>query len=564
MAQVLVDKQVLFSGIWRPHHTVDDAFLRKVSRQFLEKPGVKATWRLTTEGLTLVAQRSTEDGRGGGGGGIGGKQQGQTDQIPVQAIKEVTVNRYNPLCLMTIYVDSARRFNALVCRCQSEQDTAHIVQVFRRLQKSLSGEGYRIDLKQPQGINWTLKTKENGERKDDEDDDVDDLNKNGDREAAEVAYTQHHHHHHHHNNNNNSNSEVVVVEVEEETLEREAMDVEGRPCFNVGVQADLGAGDEDTVSITSEMSYQSLKEELDTLSNEVRDIKILLEQTTGISAEEFFKRRRDPTASILVPVKRSHSEEESEGGGVVGMRMGTGSGRPSALGGNGGEKSVNFANVPAYKDDDEEMDFDIRSVGMQTTASSSYHSSSKRGGGKYLKRVRQALTPNRYQNQRTRSESSSSSSSSPSPMSPQSPTFSSHPGKRAGGGGGGGEGGSSSPSVFFASPTSPTYWGSGRDRFTALSLSRSSVYSSGGGGGTVVRPIEAVYSAHTPGFRQKRRQVVVLPARSASMPRQRWRPPPSSPSPSSGGGGGGPLSPASRKVQAPGNPSGTAAQNGAS
>ncbi|KAL8578762.1 hypothetical protein ACOMHN_045750 [Nucella lapillus] len=503
MAQVLVERPVLFSGIWRPRHSLDDAFLRLVSRQFQDKRGAQASWRLTAEGLTIVAQRSGEGGRGG-----------QTDQIPVQSIKEVTANRYNPLCLMALYVDPSQRFNALVCRCQTEQDAAHIVQVFRWLQKSLSGEGYRIDLKQPQGINWTLQTKENGEREGGEERHAGDLhqdhlNKNVNGEAS-INDTHPYH------DSNSLGMRVVVVETEEESLEREPLEREGRPCFNVGVQADLAGADDDTVSITSEMSYQSLKDELETLSNEVRDIKILLEQTTGISAEEFFKRRRDPNFTALVPVMRPLSEELE--------------------GGKAGEKSVNFATLPGQGEGGEEdMDFDIRSVGMQTTETSSKP-------GRYLKRVRSALKPSRYQqpSYRSNSGSSSSSQSSPGPVSPFSPFSPNRPGDG---------------SVFFNSAHGYSYADPRRDprrdpRLASGSVSRASVYSSGG---TVVRPIEAVYHVHTPAFRKKRRQVVVLPNRLASMPRQVRRLPSDSAAPS-----------VDHKHQASRNPSTSAAENGTS
>lgn len=95
---VVVEKEVIFCGIWRPREGhMDDSFLRAVSREFLVKPGAYASWRLTSEGLTVLVTQS-ESGR-----------QGRTDQIPLTAIRDVTVNRYNPVCLMTFYVDQANR-----------------------------------------------------------------------------------------------------------------------------------------------------------------------------------------------------------------------------------------------------------------------------------------------------------------------------------------------------------------------------------------------------------------------------------------------------------------------
>lgn len=424
-----------------------------MSQQFQTKPGARATWRLTTEGLTIVVTQS-ESGR-----------QGQTDQIPVQAIREVTLNRYSPLCLVTLYVDPTHRFNALICRCESEQDASQIVQVFQQLQRTLSGEGYRIDLKQPRGINWTLKSKQNGEGGlNGHHDDLNGSIRSQDGGVGKV---------------NNNNYGEVVVETEEETLEREPLEVDGRSCFNVGVQAELmGEDDSDRDSTASDISYQSLKDELISLSNEVRDIKLLLEQTTGISAEEFFRRQREEGGTRLMPVKRFLSQESD------GAESGS------------GEKRVNFAAPPGEGAGDEDMDFDIRSVGMQTA-----DTGSKRG--KYMKRVRHALTPSRYQQgHHGRLGSNSSPQTSPSAGSAQFSPL-----------------GSQAGSYFTYSLNGQRRVDPRRDiRYGSASLSRASLYSSGG---TVVRPIESVYqaNAHTPGFRQKRKQVIVLPHRSASVPR---------------------------------------------
>ena len=466
-----------------------------MSQQFQEKRGAEATWRLTTEGLTILVTQS-ESGR-----------QGQTDQIPVHAIREVTVNRYSPLCLMTLYVDPARRFNALVCRCHTDEDAANIVQVFRQLQRSQSGEGFRIDLKQPRGINWTLKSKHNGEGSSGGGGEGGGINGHGEDELSAngsirsrdggggggggVGFV--------HNNNNNYGE--LVVEMEEESLEREALEVDGRSCFHVGVQAELGPEDDsDRDSTASDVSYQSLKDELVSLSNEVRDIKLLLEQTTGISAEEFFRRQREPGAPrLLLPVKRLLSHESD------GAESGT-SGGGGGGGGGGGEKRVNFAAPPG----DEDMDFDIRSVGMQTADPA--------GGwrrGKYTKRARHpAFTPPRYQQGPHYPQARSASGSySPSPQASPAASF-------------------TSPGTFFtysyngqryADPRRDLRFGSAS--LSKASLSKASLYGSGGGGGggTVVRPIESVYHAHSSGFRQKRKQVIVLPNRSASVPRSMRR-----------------------------------------
>ncbi|KAK7506099.1 hypothetical protein BaRGS_00002821 [Batillaria attramentaria] len=436
MARVLVEKQVLFSGIWRPRHSLDDVFLRTVSKQFLEKPAAQATWRLTNEGLTILASQS-ESGR-----------QGRTDQIPVTAIKEVTVNRYNPLCLMTLYVDPTRRFNAMVCKCETEQDASEIMAVFRELQRSLSGEGYRIDLKQPRGMNWMLKTKQNGDHHV--------INGHDGAVGPGIGF--------------NNNHGELVVETEEELLEREELDVDGRHLYNVGVQAELGDYDSDRESTASDMSLQSLKDELYSLSSEVRDIKMLLERSTGISTEEYFRRMHDdPSSPRFVPVQRTTSTESE------GNESGS------------GEKKVNFA-------EGEDVEFDIRSVGMQTDS---------KGRWKYQKRNHGGTAPARYK--QAYYYRSRSGSNPGSPVSPNAPV---------------------SPALSYDGGHQFAYVNQGhrivdlrRDpRFGSGSVSRGSTVLRGS---TVVRPIESVYHVHTPGSRNKRHKIVVMPRKAATMPVRR-------------------------------------------
>lgn len=146
MAQVLIEKPVLFSGIWRPRHGLDERFLRTVNQQFLQRPGARAKWQLTADGLTILVSQ-TESGK-----------QGQTDEIPIRSIQEVSVSPFNRQCLLTLYQDSSNRTSALVCLCESEQDTVDMMQTFQRHRAPHNSDGFRVHPGQSQIINWTLKT----------------------------------------------------------------------------------------------------------------------------------------------------------------------------------------------------------------------------------------------------------------------------------------------------------------------------------------------------------------------------------------------------------------------
>lgn len=475
MAQVLVEKQVLFCGIWRPRPQafLDDAFLRTVGTQFEAKPGATAKWRLTTVGLTIIVTRS-ESGK-----------LGQTDQIPVQSLLETTVNRYNPYCLMTTYLDVGKRFSVIVCRCESTQDARTIVDVFQRLRQSFSGQGYAVDIRRGQGTNWMLKTKgkEGGQEKTG----PEPLNagvKNQDGTngysgtPSKTTCVSH-----------VSPVRTVLVATEAEKLEREATQVGGRPCFNVGVQTEVREDEPDDLSdresIASDVSYQSMQDEIASLSSEVRDLKLLLEQTTGISAEELFKRYRGSSdaAPRLMPVKRLLSTESTESATEL-------------------EKKVKFA-APPDEEDGLDRDFDMRSIGMQAGGNSRL---------KYAKRMRKAAAaPARYQLHpvhRQRAGSASSGSSSPHthpprPAAAANGSWTARPESPVG----------ARPLALDARSQDPRCG----DDSGPGSLSRASWLS---GSGTVVRSIEAVYH-HPHASIVRRRPMGAVPTRSVSMPRNR-------------------------------------------
>ncbi|XP_025092866.1 uncharacterized protein LOC112563250 [Pomacea canaliculata] len=270
-------------------------------------------------------------GSDGAGDAVGEWPAGQDGSIPLTAIRDVTVNRYNPVCLMTFYVDQANRFSALVCECENEKDAVELARVFRSFQRSKVGDEMPF-LKQPGSLNGqvTVPTLENGPKA------------NGHAGGTTIVSAKH----------------EVVVEVEKEHLPQVEVEVNGRPCCSVGVQAALSDCDSDVESSASTMTLQALREELHSLSQEVRDIRDLLQRTGGISTEEYFRRNPGPGSDKYVAVLPSSHVSDPPKGQIS-------------------EKKVNFAEtvrsspqgvvmVQGGQDQDHDLDFDIRSIGMQT------------------------------------------------------------------------------------------------------------------------------------------------------------------------------------------------------
>lgn len=60
--------------------------------------------------------------------------------------------------------------------------------------------------------------------------------------------------------------------------------------FSLRFQTFQVDNDVDSASIMSETSMQTLKDDYNALNEEMKALKILLEKTTGISAEEYYRR----------------------------------------------------------------------------------------------------------------------------------------------------------------------------------------------------------------------------------------------------------------------------------
>lgn len=290
MAPVLVEKTVLFIGVWRTP-SITDNLLRDIALQKGKQKGYPTRFQITTSGLMLHVRHST--GR-----------TGRTDPIPIQAVYDITVNRHDPLCLLCVFSDALKRINLMVCYCGNDIDASDLVDTFRQYKKSLSGEGFNFDLKQPDGKNWTLKTSgregtkstivgnknnvqfaQNGIEADDSNysvsvlcnsEQLSTINANG-------------------NVTDDSKEAMIVTSPmsysESPEVDREEFSYGGMVLCNVGVQTG-GISDDDEVQSTTSHSSAALRHELLNLSQEIREIKLIIEEATGISASEYLRRQK--------------------------------------------------------------------------------------------------------------------------------------------------------------------------------------------------------------------------------------------------------------------------------
>ncbi|XP_052802502.1 protein PFC0760c-like [Mya arenaria] len=146
MPGITVTKRVVFIGAWRTH-TVNDQLLRQINNQTAAKKGVYTLITLTANGLELNILDSN--------GHVSKK-----DSIPLENIVDLIDNKYNTRCTLAIVRNKQLNlYTVYVFICDSEKDTAALINTFKGAKGQLIGEGYNVGLT-PSGKNWTLIPKE--------------------------------------------------------------------------------------------------------------------------------------------------------------------------------------------------------------------------------------------------------------------------------------------------------------------------------------------------------------------------------------------------------------------
>ena len=223
MAEVVVSKTVFFIGAWRTQE-VTEKLLKQIASSLTIKKGFSTTLTLSQGGLELLihdkAGRVT-----------------RTDKIPLQDIIDFIGSKYSKTCIHAVVKDRKNQFTVFVFSCSSEKDAGDMVQTFTMIKKRLSGEGYNLHLT-PKGTNWMLKTK-------------------ADSETGNVERV----------------SGVTVTKTENVVIN------DGNIDGNVGEVRVLVNGDARPIpdSVSHHTNDSELKDELIHLSDEVKAIKLMLE-----------------------------------------------------------------------------------------------------------------------------------------------------------------------------------------------------------------------------------------------------------------------------------------------
>ncbi|XP_069135037.1 uncharacterized protein [Argopecten irradians] len=281
-------KKVYQLGTWHDDNILDNV-INDLAKQVRAGKGTKVKLTVSKHGVTVIKSAA-----------LTGKQ--MTDYLPIEKVHFITVNKYHPSCLLVIGQDYPTKYQILAFRCASGLDAGLFVKYFKDLKRQYPGEGYNVETKKSEGANWTLrsKTQNNNNRQLSA---VVDMH----REQSKVNGDIHIH------MNGGSNQENGVVRtyinpIADDNTSSLTTDTHAHTTSSekVVVHQKQVVHHRHLSDNVSEASETSLRDELDVLSQELREIKFMLEKSTGISPEEYQKsvvvtpRRRENTEDVIV------------------------------------------------------------------------------------------------------------------------------------------------------------------------------------------------------------------------------------------------------------------------
>ncbi|XP_045174069.1 uncharacterized protein LOC123535455 [Mercenaria mercenaria] len=273
-----IEKKVHFLGSWK-NNRVDNQTIAQINSQIATEKGNRVKLQLSRDGIRVV--KSTM---------IQGKM--LHDFIPLDKIQFMTVSRNLPDLLMVISLtsgDNAAKFQVHAFRCANGLDAGVYVGTFRTLHKNLrTVKVVKTVIPQPKGnkddeINWTLRSKEYDNSKRELKQLVD---LHGEKAVVHKI----------------GNGTTIHIDDDEE---QPVMTNGHTEVFENGVRIPLyrkgrptrmerESFESDVSDNRSEVSESALRSELENLSQELRDIKIMLEKSTGIASEPGSPREFEP------------------------------------------------------------------------------------------------------------------------------------------------------------------------------------------------------------------------------------------------------------------------------
>lgn len=261
MEGVYLERKCFYIGFWKDD-TVADNIIRQVATKVRSNGGTKCKLNLSGDGLKVTTSSVMSGPH-------------LKDVIPFNNIYFTTSNQYNPQCLLFIAKDDRRRYRITAFRCKTDTDVALFVSCFKDLRIARNGKGNNVELKQVEDGNWTLRAKNTGN-------DKRQLNKIVDIKSAKTAPIKQNGILKVKHMDVNSNVKVTVESASQDT----DVNIRRKDSSEVAIQTTLAeTNGEDSLHVNSSPGPE-LKDELSHLSQELRDIKFVLETSAGLGVED--------------------------------------------------------------------------------------------------------------------------------------------------------------------------------------------------------------------------------------------------------------------------------------
>lgn len=278
--------------------TVADNIIRQVADMVRGGKGTKVKLMLSNQGMKATTNSI-----------MSGKN--LKDRETLANIYFATVNQYNPQCLLFITKDERRKYRIVAIRCASSADAGLFVSCFKDLRRAVksNGVGNNLELRQIESGNWTLRAKHsatdkrqlntivemNGEKMNIH------LKQNGVIKNKRTDINSH------------ANISVEPTPSDnnntvKQNNEKNAVQADQKDSKTVGIQAEVI--EENGEPVSNSVSENEFKDELDNLSHEVREIKFMLETSTGIGADVYHD--KDKKEVELVNVSKPEEEIVAE------------------------------------------------------------------------------------------------------------------------------------------------------------------------------------------------------------------------------------------------------------
>ncbi|XP_060081241.1 uncharacterized protein LOC132560596 [Ylistrum balloti] len=299
-----MEKKVYQLGTWHDD-TILDNVINEMAKQVRAGKGTKVKLTVTKHGVTVIKSAA-----------LTGKQ--MTDYLPIENVHFITVNKYHPSCLLVIGKDHPTKYQILAFRCANGLDAGMFVKHFKDIKRqSNPGEGYNVETKKShEGENWTLRSKNQN-------------NNNRQLSAVVDMHTERskvngdiHIHMNGGSHQENGVARTYINPIADENppsvKTEEITHAHTTTSDKVVVHEKHVVHHRHLSDNVSEASETSLRDELDVLSQELREIKFMLEKSTGITPEEYQKsvvvtpRRQEHTTSEEVIVTRTIEKPDTD------------------------------------------------------------------------------------------------------------------------------------------------------------------------------------------------------------------------------------------------------------